>query len=75
MISDLFTTLEEIAGNVGSFFSVIFQAVGSFFYTPGASGESGSFTIFGLFLLTGVVFSLAFWGIRLIRSLISNLRA
>lgn len=74
MITDLFSTLTEIAGSVGALFTSIFQAVGSFFYTPGAADAPGQFTIFGIFLLVGVVFGLVFWGVRLIRSLISGLR-
>ncbi len=75
IISDLFAALGEIATSVGSLFADIFTAVAGFFYTPGTDGAAGTWTILGVLLLVLIIFSLIFWGVRLIISLFDRIRA
>lgn len=66
MVTDLMDTLGEVGSGIGDLFGQIVEAVGQFFYTPGAAETPGSFTIVGILTIAAVVISLSLWVLRLI---------
>lgn len=70
LITQLFSGMGNIAGEVGSLMAKIFEAVVKIFYVPGAGEAAGQLTFVGWLSLIGVVTSIFFFGFNYIRKLI-----
>lgn len=70
LITQLFSGMGNIAGEVGSLMAKVFEAVVKIFYTAGAGESAGQLTFVGWLSLIGVVTSIFFFGFNYIRKLI-----
>ena len=71
MVTQIFSTLGEIASGFASLLVDLFGAVVSIFYTaPTGSETTGSLTVVGILMLIGLGTGLVIWAFKYIRSLI-----
>lgn len=70
LITQLFSGMGNIAGEVGSLMAKVFEAVVKIFYTAGVGEAAGQLTFVGWLSLIGVVTSIFFFGFNYIRKLI-----
>lgn len=71
MISNIFTTLLEIAQAFINFLAGMFTSLQDLIWTAGTGSDPGSLTFIGTLLLISAAAGLVMWGIGLIRSLIN----
>lgn len=70
LITQLFSGMGQVAGEVGGLIAKIFDAVVKVFYTAGTGDAAGTLTFIGWLSLIGVVTSIFFFGFNYIRKLI-----
>ena len=70
IVSQIFSTLGEIAQSFGTLLVGLFEAVVSLFWTEGEGGTGGQLTILGVFMLIGMATGLFIWAFGYIRRLI-----
>lgn len=71
MVTQIFSTLGDIATGFASLLVDLFGAVVSIFYTaPSGSETTGSLTVVGILMLIGLGTGLVIWAFKYIRSLV-----
>lgn len=70
LITQLFSGMGNIAGEVGTLMAKVFEAVVKIFYVAGTGDTAGQLTFIGWLSLIGVVTSIFFFGFNYIRKLI-----
>lgn len=75
MVSQIFTTLQEIATGFANLLVGLFNAVVSIFYTaPTGSETSGQLTVVGILALIALGTSLVIWAFNYIKRLMTSAR-
>lgn len=69
-ITQLFSGMGIVAGNVGDLFIKVFEAAVKVFYTAGTGDAAGQLTFIGWLSLIGVVSSIFLFGFNYIKKLI-----
>lgn len=65
-LTDFVSTVSEAALKVIGLMAEIINNVLPIFYTPGAEGAAGSFTILGIVVILVIAAPIAVWGVNLI---------
>jgi hypothetical protein len=70
MVAAFFQELTSIAESFVTFLVSLFQSVVSLFWTPATSGEGGSLTVIGTFMLIGIATGLVIWAFYFIKNMV-----
>lgn len=70
IVTSIFETLGQIAGEFGGLVVDLFEAAISLFYTAGEGGQGGQLTVLGVLLLISVASGLFIWAFGYIRRLV-----
>ena len=70
MFQQIFDSLKDIVGGMGTTFSELFAGVTKLFYTAPVEGVGGGLTFIGVMSLVGLGIGLFMFGFRFIKNLI-----